>query len=160
MKYHYHSEGLVLPRFSQIYYNMRDNLQIENELIDKLIRTSLFRYDFGNEFDTEHAWENQLPFILIGSRKHRVPILPILVGAASLERLKISGEMLINLINRKYELDRVLFVITSDFTHYGPIYNYIVPGNKEAVIKYLLTYFLIEISKDSQMMPTTHKVCS
>lgn len=135
--YHQQLQGLVLPRFSQIYYNPEDNLLVDQDLVSNLISTRIFRYDQGNEFSTEHAWENQIPFILINSRKHRSPILPVLVGAATLEELQLGGKILLSTIQYKYNLDNVLFAITTDFTHYGPSYGYQVPGSQSEIINYL-----------------------
>lgn len=116
--YHAQRNGLVLPNFSQIKYD-NETLRVDVDLVHYLLsKDQTFRRDQGDEFLNEHAWENQLPFIL----GHEVSLLPILVGSNTLNELEYSGKSLISEIPQK----NALFVITSDFTHYGPDYNYVV----------------------------------
>ncbi len=67
----------------------------------------------------EHAIEVQLPFLQVGLTSFE--IIPILIGGATDYRslVKIASHL------NKYTDESTLIVVSSDFTHYGPRYNYV-----------------------------------
>ncbi|RLG15274.1 MAG: hypothetical protein DRN71_01780 [Candidatus Nanohalarchaeota archaeon] len=89
-------------------------------------------YTGKNPHKKEHAIEVQLPFLQVGLTGFE--IIPILIGSATdyTDTKKIAD------ILKKYTDKSTLIVISSDFTHYGPRYNYIpFTENKEENIKNL-----------------------
>ncbi len=68
----------------------------------------------------EHSIEVQLPFLQFVSKDklHELRIVPITVSEASYEEIKKTASCFTN--------DSVV-IISSDFTHYGPMYGYVLP---------------------------------
>jgi len=127
--YHQYKKGLILPNFSEVIYKGIGTLKIETTLRNNILNNGLFILDdtSNTEFTKEHSWELQLPFLMVKSKDSY--ILPILIGDISDSDLKDASSFLISTIDSLYDLNNVLFVITSDFTHYGPNYNYTVKTN-------------------------------
>lgn len=70
--------------------------------------------------ENEHAIEIHLPFIQTLFAKHDVSIIPLLCGQLEVNELQHLGEIL-----RKLLPADTLVVASSDFTHYGPNFNYV-----------------------------------
>ena len=67
----------------------------------------------------EHAIEIHLPFIQTVFAKHEVSIIPLLCGHLEDNELQHVAEIL-----RKHLPADTLLIASSDFTHYGPNFNY------------------------------------
>ena len=67
--------------------------------------------------ESEHALEIELPFLQ--ARLGRFCLVPVLAGQTSADDQKAMAERLARLDD-----GRTLFVFSSDFTHYGPRYDY------------------------------------
>jgi len=88
----------------------------------------------------EHSIEVQLPFLQFVSKNKLsdLKILPILIGHADYEDLKVFGEIL-GSTNKK-----IIVIASSDFTHYGPNYGYIPFVNDKKENLYKLDNKMIE----------------
>lgn len=70
--------------------------------------------------EDEHSIEMHLPFIAKVMENHQFTIVPIMVGSLSSEKEGAYGKIL-----SKYLLDpENLFVISSDFCHWGARFSY------------------------------------
>ena len=114
---------IYLPNFKEIKYD-EDNRKIDIENVIYLSEYDFFKID-NNKFDDEHSFELQLPFIFSVTNEN-VPILPLLVGHYK-DMNKVS-DILYNIIN-----PNTLVIISTDFTHYGEMYNYIPFKNSDNV---------------------------
>lgn len=80
-------------------------------------------------FSREHAVEMQLPFLQVVDPA--IDVVPLLIGVAD------DSEILVELASALDELDdgETLFVVSSDFTHYGARFDYVPfpPRSDEAV---------------------------
>lgn len=91
----------------------------ENLLRENLVST------IQSAHTSEHSLDNMLPFLQ--RTLARFNLVPIIVGG-----LKDSDYDVLAKIIKKYVDKNTLIVVSSDFTHYGPAYNYMpFPFNKD-----------------------------
>lgn len=109
-------EGGVLPVESTFATPVGD-LKVDREIVDELCDYPLFHVS-QEIHRREHSLEMQLPFIreALGD----VQIVPIIIGNLTDEtEITLIGQVL-----RRYIKDGDLVVVSSDFTHFGPRYQY------------------------------------
>lgn len=107
--------GVAIPEY-KTFNNILGNIKININNIKKLQENNNFKL-IENAFETEHAIEIQLPFL-----QHVIEdfeITPLIVG-------NIQEQDYINIANSLKDIinNNTLIVISSDFIHYGPDYNY------------------------------------
>ncbi|KAH8853667.1 Protein MEMO1 [Schistosoma japonicum] len=98
------------------------NLKIDTDIYSDLKKLSYFKVLTKNQDEAEHSVEMQLPFIayIMKGKKDQYSIVPVVVGCLSTERQELFGKLLSN-----YLLDeKNLFVISSDFCHWGKRFRY------------------------------------
>ncbi len=91
-------------------------LNVDKKSCEKLLKNKLFFFKKKAHIN-EHSIEMQLPFI-----KYLFPdakIVPMLVGYLKLKDFEIAAKELKKIVNKK-----TLIIVSSDFTHYGKVYNY------------------------------------
>ncbi|MBS3107526.1 AmmeMemoRadiSam system protein B [Candidatus Woesearchaeota archaeon] len=96
-------------------------LKVDKSLVLELLEKCPFVKEDIKSHEEEHSIEVQLPFLqfVCMDKLKDIKILPLVVSNLSYEEcLKIS-ETLAN-----YD-PNILFIASSDFTHYGPGYNYV-----------------------------------
>jgi len=109
-------QGAALPA-EKIFATPLGDLSVDKDIIDALRGYSNFAV-MPEVHRREHSLEMQLPFIKQAFGD--VKIVPIIVGA-----LNDSSEVqLMAQILRRYIETSDLVVVSSDFTHYGPRYQY------------------------------------
>ncbi len=109
-------QGVALSP-DKIFETPLGDLKLDRKTIDDL--TSYPMFEEAREIhQREHSLELQLPFIrhTLGD----VPIVPMIVGTLS----DITDVRMIGQILKRYMSANDLVVISSDFTHYGPRYDY------------------------------------
>jgi AmmeMemoRadiSam system protein B/AmmeMemoRadiSam system protein A len=114
--HHVGFHGAALPA-SGAFATPLGDLPVDRTTVDDLSAYPLFAV-LPEVHKVEHSLEMQLPFIrrALGA----VPIIPVIVG-----QLHDESEMrLIAEVLRGYIADGDLLVVSSDFTHYGPRYDY------------------------------------
>jgi hypothetical protein len=98
-------------------------VKVDKEAADALLKNNLFRNNAG-AFSREHAVEIQIPFLqrIYGKRlENELPIIPVIAGEiGSQDAPEIANALAMAVKNRKAPL----FIISSDFTHYGPRFGY------------------------------------
>lgn len=91
------------------------------------------------EFEREHSFEIQLPFIFKLAQPN-TKIFPMLIGDSNYDNI------VKDLLNSSIFDNKTLIIATSDFTHYGPNYNHIVDVTKLKNINTIKEYI---INKDA-----------
>eukprot|EP00112_Aurelia_sp_Birch-Aquarium-sp1_P019674 Seg492.6 transcript_id=Seg492.6/GoldUCD/mRNA.D3Y31 product="Protein MEMO1" protein_id=Seg492.6/GoldUCD/D3Y31 len=120
--HHYGLPGCALTA-AVTYETPLYNLKIDVEVNQKLLETGQFEVMSSKTDEDEHSIEMQLPYIakVMESRKDSFTVVPVLVGSTKKEREAAYGE-----IFYKYLMDpENLFVISSDFCHWGRRFRYI-----------------------------------
>jgi AmmeMemoRadiSam system protein B len=96
------------------------NLTLDAAVIKELADTGSFEFMSKKVDEDEHSLEMHLPYIAKVMQGHNFQLVPILVGALSTSSEAFYGNLL-----SKYLLDPVnLFVISSDFCHWGKRFSY------------------------------------
>lgn len=109
-------EGAVLPTES-IFATPLGDLAVDKDVVEELADFPLFQKS-SQVHQREHSLEMQLPFIR--ATFGDVKIVPIIVGALPDEMdVQLMGQILL-----RYLRQDDLIVVSSDFTHYGPRYDY------------------------------------
>ncbi|XP_012059200.1 PREDICTED: protein MEMO1 [Atta cephalotes] len=119
--HHVRLPGCALSSTS-IYRTPLYDLLIDQQVRRELEETGHFECMDLNTDEEEHSIEMQLPFIakVMEGFKDSFTIIPILVGSLSPEREALYGRLL-----APYMADpQTLFVISSDFCHWGQRFRY------------------------------------
>ncbi|KAL7060335.1 hypothetical protein AAHC03_09571 [Spirometra sp. Aus1] len=85
-----------------------------------------------SEDEDEHSLEMQLPYVakVMENRNNAFTIVPIMVGSLSFEKERLYGEILAPYLKDP----RTLFVISSDFCHWGSRFRYTYYDEKHGEI--------------------------
>ncbi|HEY9787042.1 MAG TPA: AmmeMemoRadiSam system protein B, partial [Candidatus Obscuribacterales bacterium] len=109
-------EGVALPE-EDIFATPLGDLPIDRAAVEELRDFPLFKF-FPDVHRKEHSLELQLP--LIRKTFGEVKLVPMVVGALEDEaEMRLVGQAL-----RRFIGDRDLVVVSSDFCHVGPRYQY------------------------------------
>jgi AmmeMemoRadiSam system protein B len=101
------------------------NIKVDIEAVQSLLTIKGF-YPIDKETDeNEHSLEMQLPFIKYIFQDKDIMLLPIMVGHTSLEQ----DNLFANALSEYYNDKRTLFVISSDFCHWGKRFSYTYTNN-------------------------------
>jgi len=97
------------------------NLKINKELVTELYNTGAFEYLSMDVEEAEHSLEMHLPYIAkVMSKNDNFSIVPIMVGSLSKESEESYGKLLARYLLAK----DTLFVVSSDFCHWGTRFDY------------------------------------
>jgi MEMO1 family protein len=107
--------GLALPSYEACSTPLGD-ISVDTKAIDKLSNKNFVRND--NAHTQEHALEVELPFIQTLFPK--IPIIPLVCGHVDSDMAKDIAKTLLPFWNSE-----TLWVISSDFTHYGSQFGYV-----------------------------------
>jgi len=119
-------------------------VRTDQDFAKALVRKGGFRVNNSIHAD-EHSLEVQLPFLQfsLGSRAEKIRILALLVSDdLDLDRAAEDLKETISELRRK-----ACFIVSSDFTHYGPSYGYIpfsnnIRSNLSALDKQAFSFIL------------------
>ena len=102
------------------------------EILQELRACKVFT-EFSREQDElEHSLEMHLPMIKYTFRgQDDIKIVPIVVGSLSFEQEREYGKVL----KEYYQRDDCLFVVSSDFCHWGADFDYMPYENLKAIEK-------------------------
>lgn len=128
------------------YQSPLGELPLDVEFIGRLLKYPIFQ-DVPAAHEQEHSVQIEVPLLQykLGSFK----LVPIVAGQCSYETTAQAGKILASLIDKD-----TLIVASSDFTHYGPRYEY-VPFTKDipANLKQLdMDAFAIIANKDPRSL--------
>jgi AmmeMemoRadiSam system protein B/AmmeMemoRadiSam system protein A len=117
-------EVLSVPRATH-YQTPLGLVPTDVEFINKLLQHPIFQnVQRANEY--EHSVQMEIPLLQYKLKSFK--IVPIVAGSCSLETINKAADILKNLVDSD-----TLVVISSDFVHYGPNFDYVpfkenVPG--------------------------------
>jgi len=119
--HHVHLSGCALSP-TQTYKTPLYDLPIDSQVYSELYATGLFEEMSLSTDEDEHSIEMQLPYIakVLESRRGQFTIVPILVGSLTLEREQAYSQTL----SRYLASADNLFVISSDFCHWGQRFKF------------------------------------
>ena len=96
-------------------------INVDNNSIKKLVKKSNIFFEISKSIDiNEHSIEMELPFLKQIFNDKEFSIIPIIVGDNNYETNKKIAEILYEL----YKDKKTLFVISSDFCHWGRNFGY------------------------------------
>jgi AmmeMemoRadiSam system protein B/AmmeMemoRadiSam system protein A len=107
---------LSVPRLTD-YRTAMGEIPLDTEFINKLLQNPIFR-DIPQAYESEHSVLIQLP--LLQYRFSDFKLVPIVAGQCSPETIGKAAAILKSMVDSE-----TLIIASSDFTHYGPNYNYI-----------------------------------
>jgi len=119
--HHVHLSGCALSP-AETYKTPLYDLTIDADVYRELYSTGLFQEMTLSTDEDEHSVEMQLSYIakVMESRRGQFKIVPMMVGSLTLEREQAYGKAL-----ARYLADPDnLFVISSDFCHWGQRFKY------------------------------------
>jgi AmmeMemoRadiSam system protein B/AmmeMemoRadiSam system protein A len=108
--------GIAVPDFT-IYRTVLGDISIDNSSIETLKKNSKIFSVNSDAHNTEHAIEIQLPFLQ--KRLNKFSLVPLIVGHLVQNDYKEIVEALKKIIDPS-----TLVIISTDFIHYGPQYEY------------------------------------
>lgn len=119
--HHVRLSGCALTQ-TQEYETPLYNLIIDQEINQELYNTGKFDLMSLKTDEDEHSIEMQLSFVakVMESKRGNFKIVPIMVGSTSSEKDKMYGEMLA----KYFLMPNTVFVISSDFCHWGDRFGY------------------------------------
>ncbi|TCD71488.1 hypothetical protein EIP91_008868 [Steccherinum ochraceum] len=133
--HHLPLDGCALSMCTE-YQTPIGNLQLDLETIQELRNTRLFNDLQLDDDEAEHSIEMHLPYVRKIFNKQDaqdIKIIPIVVGSIQKEKEEKFGAVLAPYLAK----DDTLFVISSDFCHWGTRfqYTYYTPGDGQAAIR-------------------------
>lgn len=105
---------------ADIYQTPLYNLKIDKEFNRELLKTKLFEEMSMQTDEAEHSIEMHLPYVAKVMEGKEFSIVPIMVGSLSSAREAAYGE----LFSKHLTNEENLFVISSDFCHWGARFDY------------------------------------
>jgi AmmeMemoRadiSam system protein B len=111
--------GCGLTPFSS-YETPFGDIKIDTDSITKLSNLDHFYKLEGEVDEVEHSLEMQLPYLKMMFDEQDFVLLPIMVGSTDATLENYFGKIL----SEYYEDEKTLFVISSDFCHWGSRFNF------------------------------------
>lgn len=98
------------------------DLKVDTNTVKELLATGRFSTMSASVDEAEHSIEMQLPFLahVLAGHLDRVQIVPILVGALKEDKERLYGQLLAPYL----AAPRTIFLISSDFCHWGKRFSY------------------------------------
>ena len=122
---HYISiRGCGLPS-CQEYETPFGNINIDTEIVSSLAKLENFQTINKEREEEEHSLEMHLPYIKHAFGDNKFTLVPIMVGSLSTKSQEYFGKILSEYLKD----DKTLFIISSDFCHWGNNFQY-KPYNK------------------------------
>ncbi|KAI8054438.1 MEMO1-like protein [Syncephalis plumigaleata] len=119
--HHVYMSGCAISGYTE-YETPLGPLKLDQEVIEELKKTGQFEVMSESTDEDEHSIELHLPYIykIMESKRNDYTIVPILVGALNRLREEFYGKLL-----APYLADPAnLFIISSDFCHWGKRFSY------------------------------------
>jgi hypothetical protein len=119
-------KGCALTSFEK-FETPFGNVDVDTETINNLLKDSKHFFSFPQSSDVqEHSIEMEMPFLKYIFDKRKLSIIPMVIGDGNLSANTQLAKCLYNL----YEDPKTLFVISSDFCHWGPNFDYVYYNKK------------------------------
>ena len=117
--HHIRLSGCALSSVSTYKTPLYD-LRIDQDIYRELYETEVFEEMSLQTDEDEHSIEMHLPYVAKVMEGQSFTIVPILVGSLSPEKEALYGKLLSKYLGQTENL----FVISSDFCHWGSRFNY------------------------------------
>ncbi|KAI8096701.1 MEMO1 family [Halteromyces radiatus] len=129
--HHVYLDGCALSKCDS-YETPLGNLELDKQVISDLYDTGQFSWMSTEVDEEEHSIEMHLPYTykIFEEKTQDIKIVPILVGSIGLVKEKMYGQV----ISKYLEDPSNLFIISSDFCHWGRRFNYNYDMGKEIPI--------------------------
>ena len=119
-------KGAALTSFKKFETPFGD-VDVDTDTINDLLEDSNHFFSFPQSCDVqEHSIEIEVPFLKYIFDKKKFSIIPMVIGDGNLRKNVELGKCLYNL----YEDPKTLFVISSDFCHWGRDFDYVYYNKK------------------------------
>ena len=113
-------QGAGLTSFEKFETPFGD-VDVDTDTINKLLQNSGNFFSFPKSSDVkEHSIEMEMPFLKYIFNDKKLKIIPMVIGDGNLEKNRKLGKYLYDL----YEDKKTLFVISSDFCHWGSNFDF------------------------------------
>lgn len=98
------------------------NITIDEKAVNELLKKGMIELIGKNYEENEHSLEMHLPFIkkVFKDANKEFKLVPLMVGKIPKEKQNEFADMLLPL----FMDERTLFIISSDFCHWGKRFNY------------------------------------
>ncbi|KAK9804481.1 hypothetical protein WJX73_007788 [Symbiochloris irregularis] len=117
--HHHYTSKCMLSR-AETYQTPIGDIQIDQQVCRDLEATGLFDHMNSSIDEAEHSLELQLPFIHATMRHKSYTLIPIMVGRLTVESEEMFGRVLAPYLDDPANV----FVISSDFCHWGSRFSY------------------------------------
>lgn len=129
---HYESFKGVLLSSYEYFDSPFGEIKVDKSLNDKLLKNKHFNTANQRVDIQEHSIEMEIPFLkyIFDQKNRKFEIIPMIVGYTNLnDNFEIA-----NALKHFYQDEKVLFVISSDFCHWGNNYGYLFYDNSKGEI--------------------------
>lgn len=117
---HYISiRGCGLPTCNE-YETPFGNISIDTEIVNNLSKLQNFQCIDKDREEEEHSLEMHLPYIKHAFGENKFTLVPIMVGSLSVRSQEYFGKILSEYLKD----ENTLFIISSDFCHWGNNFQY------------------------------------
>ncbi|RKP18495.1 memo-like protein [Rozella allomycis CSF55] len=115
-----------------VYETPLGNIEIDTKIAQELISSGAFSKLPKDVDEDEHSIEMQLPFIahILNSVSCKVSLIPILIGQMN----KVTLHSTVKTLLPYFDEPDTVFIISSDFCHYGPRFSYTPFSNSKMPI--------------------------
>lgn len=117
--------GMALPK-ATAFATPLGEAPVDTEAVARLAKSPPFSI-FPAAHAREHAVEIQVPFVQVACRG--AAIVPVVVGSVSESDISRAAAALAGLLD-----EETLLVASSDFTHHGPRYGFVLEGKPEEAV--------------------------
>lgn len=117
--HHVYAQECMLSR-AATYSTPLGDMEVDKEVYNYLTNSGLFRSMSLDVDEAEHSLELHLPYIAWLMRARSFTLVPIMVGALDPQSEAAYGKLLAPFLDQQENL----FVISSDFCHWGSRFNF------------------------------------
>jgi AmmeMemoRadiSam system protein B len=117
--HHKYLAGCGIP-VCGIYETPLGDIKVDAEIVDKLSKVEGFIKLTQKEEEKEHSLEMHLPYIKKVFGDQEFTLVPIMVGNLNTEAERVFGKVFAEFLKD----DKNLFIISSDFCHWGSDFDY------------------------------------
>lgn len=116
--HYFYSSKIVLSSLSE-YDTPLGKIPLDQEIIENLSKTNDFDFLDKEKEENEHSLEMQLPYIF-KTMSENIKLIPLMVGNVDIKQQEKYAETLV----KYFDQENCIFVISSDFCHWGSRFKY------------------------------------
>jgi AmmeMemoRadiSam system protein B len=127
--HHKYLAGVGLP-VCGIYETPLGDITVDSTIVEKLSKEKGFIYLTRKEEETEHSLEMHLPYIKKMFGENQFTLVPLMIGNLNTHAEEFFGKVLSEYLKD----DKTLFIISSDFCHWGASFDFTYYDKKDGEI--------------------------